>query len=177
MKLNGLVQRGLRRLWRSLTRLPPLNSALTLLLVAFATAALMATVGFAGGLYHFAPAPLTGMLSRLATALVAPALGEEIVFRGLLIPDRDEAPRPWRPLAVMTAVFVAWHVFEAFVLLPKSRPLFLRADFLGCAAILGLGCGYIRWSSGSLWPAIALHWLVVAAWQNAFGGPALEALR
>ena len=46
-----------------------------------------------------------------------------------------------------------------------------------CAATLGLGCALIRWRTGSLWPAVALHWLVVVTWQTLLGGPGLDALR
>jgi predicted Abi (CAAX) family protease len=28
----------------------------------------------------------------------------------------------------------------------------------------------LRWRTGSLWPAVLLHWLEVAGWQIWFGG-------
>lgn len=135
----------------------------------------MLAIGFAGGLYHLTPVA-GGLPGRLLTVLVAPALGEELVFRGLLTPSRAEQPNPWRALAVACIVFTLWHVVEALVLLPKAAGLFLRPDFLACAAVLGIGCGLVRWRSGSLWPAVALHWLAVVAWQTWLGGPDLKAL-
>ena len=102
--------------------------------------------------------------------LIAPAIGEEACFRGLLVPGRSETRRPWIALAVMTAIFVLWHVVEAKTFLPAAAAMFVRPDFLVCAAILGLGCGVIRWRTGSLWPGVGLHWLMVTVWQTWLGG-------
>jgi predicted Abi (CAAX) family protease len=131
----------------------------------------MAAVGFSTGFYALQPAHTQGLALRLLVVLVAPGLGEELPFRGLLIPGRDESPRPpWATFVVVTAVFTAWHVVEAYTTMAAARPMFLRPDFLTCSAILGLGCAVIRWRTGSLWPAVALHWLVVVVWQTWLGG-------
>ncbi len=58
-----------------------------------------------------------------------------------------------------------------------AAPIFLRADFLACAAILGAGCAIIRWRTASLWPAVILHWLMVVVWQTWLGGAGVGALR
>ena len=136
----------------------------------------MAAVGFAGGLYRLTPMS-AGWPLAWVVPFFAPSLGEEMVFRGLAIPDRQETTRPCLTLASVTVVFTAWHAVEAMTFLPKAEPLFLRPDFLACAAMLGLGCGLMRWRTGSLWPAVLLHWLVVLVWQTWLGGPGLEALR
>lgn len=141
------------------------------------TLAAMAAVGFAGGLYRLGPPQFIGLPMRLATVLIAPALGEEAVFRGLLVPGRDETRRPWLAIGLVTLVFTLWHAVEATTFLPKAAPIFLRPDFLACAAILGLDAALIRWRTSSLWPAVGLHWLVVVIWQTWLGGPGLEALR
>jgi predicted Abi (CAAX) family protease len=112
---------------------------------------------------------------RLLTVLIAPAIGEEAFFRGLLIPARAETRTPARDLAVATGIFTLWHVFEAKTFLPAAARMFTRPDFLGCAAILGLGCGVIRQRTGSIWPGVALHWLMVTLWQTWLGGFVLEA--
>ena len=137
----------------------------------------MAAIGFSHGLYRLTTPQLAGLSQRAATALFAPALGEEALFRGPFIPGRSEVGRPWLAIALVTLAFTLWHVVEATTFLPKAAPIFLRADFLACAAALGLGAGVIRWRTGSLWPAVALHWLVVMVWQTWLGGPGLEALR
>jgi predicted Abi (CAAX) family protease len=139
-----------------------------------ATLAAMAAVGFSSGLYAIGPARTQGLPLRLLSVLIAPAIGEEAVFRGLMIPGRDQTRRPWRDLAVATGIFTLWHVAEAETFLPAARPMFLRPDFLTCAAILGLGCGVMRQRTSSIWPGVGLHWLMVNLWQTWLGGFVLE---
>ncbi|MDB5480122.1 MAG: family intrarane metalloprotease [Caulobacteraceae bacterium] len=127
-------------------------------------------LGFSSGLYALHAANLNGMPIRLLTVLVAPAFGEEAVFRGLLIPSRSEADRPALQIIVATTVFIAWHLVEAKLILPQAATLFERPDFLACAGLVGFGCAVIRWRTGSLWPAVALHWLMVTIWQTWLGG-------
>lgn len=159
----------LRRLRRSLTTLPDARGWALCALVAAVTGGLMAAIGFSTGLYAPTPA-VPGLPLRLLTVLFAPALGEEIPFRGLLIPGRDEARRsPWVAIAVSTALYVAWHPLEALTFLPQAG-MFLRPDFLACTAILGLGCALMRWRTGSLWPAVILHGGFVVVWQTWLGG-------
>lgn len=158
----------LRRLTLSLNTLPsPRGWALCAAVVAV-TGALMAAIGFSTGLYALTPtAP--GLPLRLLTLLFVPALGEEIPFRGLLVPGRDEAERPWLAIAISTALYVAWHPLETLTFLPHAT-MFLRPDFLACTAILGLACAVMRWRTGSLWPAVLLHGGFVVVWQTWLGG-------
>ncbi len=107
---------------------------------------------------------------RLASVMCVPAFSEELVFRGLLIPDKGELRRPILWISLATLVFVAWHIFEALVLLPGAT-LFLKPVFLMCVGILGTGCALMRYRTGSIWPAVLLHGLLVWTWQVFFGGP------
>lgn len=158
----------LRRLRRSLTTLPDARGWALCGGVAAITGGLMAAIGFSTGLYALTPtAP--GLPLRLLVVLFVPALGEEIPFRGLLVPGRDEAARPWPAIAISTALYVAWHPLEALTFLPQGA-MFLRPDFLACTAILGLGCALMRWRTGSLWPAVILHGGFVVVWQTWLGG-------
>ena len=165
-----------RRLWGSLANLPDAGGWRFSALVGAAVLAAMATVGFSGGLYRLAPASLGGLPLRLVSVFFVPALSEEAAFRGLLVPDRSETARPLAAILIVTAVFTAWHVVET-LFLRHAAPVFLRVDFLACAAILGAGCAVIRWRTGSLWPAVMLHWLVVVVGQTWLGEPGLEALK
>jgi predicted Abi (CAAX) family protease len=168
-----------RRFWRALASLPDAGGWRFSASVGGLALAAMAAVGFSGGLYRFAPASLAGLPLRLVSVFFVPALSEEAVFRGLLAPDRSETPCPSAaivPIAVTTAIFTGWHVVET-LFLRHAAPVFLRGDFLACAAILGAGCAVIRWRTASLWPAVALHWLVVMVWQTWLGGPGIEALQ
>jgi predicted Abi (CAAX) family protease len=40
----------------------------------------------------------------------------------------------------------------------------------------GTGCALMRYRTGSIWPAVILHGLLVWAWQVFFGGPDIERL-
>jgi len=157
----------LQRLVRSLTTLPTARGWALCGGVGLVVGALMAALGFATGLYALTPTA-SGLPLRLLTVLFVPALGEEIPFRGLLVPG-PEAKRPWPAIAIATALYVAWHPLEALTFLPHAT-MFLRPDFLICTAILGLGCAVMRWRTGSLWPAVLLHGGFVVVWQTWLGG-------
>ncbi|MFI4975457.1 MAG: type II CAAX prenyl endopeptidase Rce1 family protein [Caulobacterales bacterium] len=174
--IRAVVMAALRRLWRSLATLPSLAGWRFAAVAAGATLAAMAAVGFSGGLYSLGRPDMAGLPLRLVSVIFIPALGEEAGFRGLLIPDRSESSRPWIVIGLVTTLFTLWHVIET-LFLPGAARVFLRPDFLACAAILGLGCALIRWRTSSIWPAVALHWLVVVVWQTFLGGPGLDALR
>jgi predicted Abi (CAAX) family protease len=134
------------------------------------TLAAVGVVGFSSGLYALHRANLAGLPVRLLTVLIAPAFAEEAVFRGLMIPSREETKTPMPAILAGTTVFVAWHLVEAIFILPQAAALFERPDFLTCAGFVGLGCAAVRWRTGSLWPAVALHWLMVTIWQTWLGG-------
>jgi len=157
----------LQRLARSLTTLPTARGWALCGGVALVVGTLMAALGFATGLYALTPTT-PGLPLRLLTVLFVPALGEEIPFRGLLVPG-PEARRPYAAIAISTALYVAWHRLEALTFLPHAT-MFLRPDFLACTAILGLGCAVMRWRTGSLWPAVLLHGGFVVVWQTWLGG-------
>jgi predicted Abi (CAAX) family protease len=172
--MDELIPSSKARLLRSLTTSPDLAGWMFAAGVGLVTLSIMGGLGFATGLYALTPPRTVGVVGRALTVLFVPALGEEAVFRGLLIPDRTETDRPWPWFALMTGAFVLWHVAEGTTFLSGAKALFLRWDFLACAAILGLGCGITRWRTGSLWPAVGLHWLMVMIWQTDLGGLTLD---
>jgi uncharacterized protein len=135
----------------------------------------MAAIGLSTGLYQAGPADLSLLPMTLLTVFFVPALGEEAVFRGLLSPGPGQT-RPWSAIAVSTLLYVLWHPFEGFTVLPGARDLFSRPDFLLVTTLLGLACALTRWRTGSLWPAVILHWAAVVVWKTWLGGPALESL-
>jgi predicted Abi (CAAX) family protease len=157
-----------QRIARACATLPRPRDGLELLLAAI----VMATLGASArtGLLHWSPQPAPDLAVLAVRALFIPALGEELVFRAALMPGRHEGARPLPWIALSVVLFTAWHVMES-TFLPGAAAAFLRADFLALAAVLGLLCALLRWRSGSIWTAVALHWLVVVAWQGWFGGP------
>ena len=128
---------------------------------------MIAAVAFPAAMVHWQPA-FAGWPLRLATVMVAPAFTEELMFRGLLIPPRGESGHSGRSIAVSLVLFVLWHAVEALTFLPGAH-LFLTLPFLACALILGATCAWMRYGTGSLWPAVVFHGVTVFLWQAAFG--------
>lgn len=162
------------RLLTSLATLPSPRGWLFCLAVSAVTLATMAVIGFATGLYHLTPTQ-PGLPLRMLVVFFIPALGEEIPFRGLLTPGPNESSRPRLEIATSTALYTVWHVFEAVTFLKSAASVFLRPDFLLCCAVLGLGCAVTKRVTGSIWPAVILHWALVVVWQTWLGG--VSALR
>ena len=142
--------------------------------VGLPTLAAMAAIGLATGLYALGPGDLAALPLTLLTVLFIPAIGEEAVFRGLMVPSRPQ--RPALPIAVSTALYVLWHPLEGWSFLPGARELFSRPDFLLVTSLLGLACAVTRWRTGSIWPAVLLHWAAVVVWKTWLGGPSLDSL-
>ena len=144
------------------------------LVIAAAGLGLVAAIGFCGGLLVWQP-HVDGWPVRLLSVMFVPALSEEAVFRGLLIPTMGETKRPVLWIGSGVAAFILWHVAEAKTFLPGAH-LFLTPIFLACAGVLGLTCALIRYRSGSVWPCVLVHGLAVFAWQVFLGGPDVKAL-
>jgi membrane protease YdiL (CAAX protease family) len=75
---------------------------------------------------------------------VFPAITEEIGFRGLLQHWLQVAIKPWRALALAAFLFAVVHL--SVITLPY---LF----------VVGLLLGWTKWKTGSLYPAILIHFL------------------
>lgn len=119
------------------------------------------------GLARWTPQTDLGFIvPTAAMLLVAPALLEELLFRGLLVGSGSSASA-----ILSVAAFVAWHPLQAVTIGPPWAALFLDPAFLCGVALLGVALVFLRLRSGSLWPSIILHWLVVAGWKFLFGGP------
>lgn len=164
------VRRYLDRVRRSLTTWPTACGWTLAAMVGAVALVAELGIGLWGGFLRPTPGDWSVLPMTLALAVLVPSLGEELVFRGLLTPGREEGDSAARAILPSTALFVLWHVFEALTFMPAAAPVFLRADFLATTAVLGLACGWLRWRTGSLWPAVLLHWLEVAGWQIWFGG-------
>jgi predicted Abi (CAAX) family protease len=166
---------AVRRLSRSLTTLPDGHAWRFSVIVGGVAAAAMTVVGFPFHLLHIEQTDISALPLRCLRVLFVPALAEEMFFRGLLVKDRSETSNPWVSATLATVLFVAWHGIET-LFLHHAAPIFLRTDFLVCAAVLGAACAIMRWRSASLWPAVIFHWLVVVTWQTWLGGPGFQAL-
>ncbi|HWE44533.1 MAG TPA: CPBP family glutamic-type intramembrane protease [Caulobacteraceae bacterium] len=167
----GVIASSAARLKRAVTTVPKSRDWIELLAVTTLVGAVAVPLGLKTGLLHYEPrSPRVIALSALIVILI-PALGEELPFRGLMIPDRSETKRALWPILISTALFTCWHVVET-QWQPKERALFTRPDFLAWAAWLGLWCAILRRRSGSIWSGVVLHWVTVAGWIGWLGGPA-----
>jgi predicted Abi (CAAX) family protease len=133
--------------------------------------ALIGVIAWVGGLAHFHPVPLGMVWLRTALlVIVIPSLAEELVFRGLLVPRPDQDFPAWRAIATI-ALFVGWHPFQALTFGPPWSALFLAPPFLGAVVVLGVTLTAIYRKTGSVWPCVAVHWVLVASWKLLFSGP------
>jgi predicted Abi (CAAX) family protease len=118
--------------------------------------------------------PFLRRLMPRAGRWLLPAFGEELVFRGLLLPSALDgvaplALLPWMALSV--GLFVAWRGVRGQLLSSSQRGSGLQDPrVLVQTALLGLACSLIYSASGSLWWAVLLHWLAVVAWRHGLGG-------
>lgn len=160
---------------------PPLGAPLAYaLLVLLVYGALALALGLASGFLR-TPRPWgglrradwPGLLGRAAGLLVLPALVEELIFRGLLLPH----PLEGMPLAAMAAwgalsvgLFVLYHPLAARLWYPEGRAVSDDPRFLLQCTLLGAACGLVYGLTGSLWSAVGLHWLAVVVWLECLGG-------
>lgn len=170
-----MIGQAAARLKRAVSAMPGPRDLVELLIAGAALGALGLMLSPASDLLHWSPRGGTEIFVIAALAFFVPALGEEIVFRSLLIPDRTEAPRALVWIVASILLFVAWHAVET-LWLAGARVIFLRIDFLTLAAMLGLACAILRRRSGSIWTAVLLHWAAAVTWIGFLGGPGLGEL-
>ena len=102
-------------------------------------------LGLALGLFRWDSGWPTSALLVFAIANLIAVAAEELLFRGLL------QQHLLRPLG-------AFHAWWITAVLFGLAHLPFSAEFALIATIAGLGYGYVAWQTGSLWPAIGLHW-------------------
>src|SRR5262245_12131511 len=96
-----------------------------------------AKLGEIEGMFLNAP-----LWQALAVICLAPAICEELAFRGFILSGLRQSGRDWTAIIITSAVFGLAHG-----ILQQS---------LG-AAVIGVVIGFIAVKSGSLWPGVAYH--------------------
>ncbi|MEO0448417.1 MAG: CPBP family glutamic-type intramembrane protease, partial [Verrucomicrobiota bacterium] len=162
----------LRRGWALPQAIPPTE---LLLAMGMFTGGILA-FGLGTGFLSWKLTDLSGreFVQAVVILFVFPGIAEEFVFRGLLLPARGERGKsgfPWWLLAGNVVVFALWHVVNAWAFFPDARPVFWDARFLVLAGWLGAACAWLYLRSGSLYPAIFLHWITVVLWKAFLDGP------
>lgn len=181
---SGVAARLLDRLRRSLR--PPSRRGWAETLLAFIVyGALVAYPAQAAGLLELgAPGSFTGPMAGWAAwtplrVLIVPGLLEELAFRVLPNPHRDEpaSRRRVSGAAVLSLLaYVLAHPLAGLVR-PGAREVMLDPVFLAATGVLGALCWGLYRRSGSLFPPVALHAAVVTVWlanggTNALNSPA-----
>ncbi len=130
-------------------------------------------IGFSSGLLQWNIIKTKMVFILPITLFFFPSLFEEILFRGLLIPNnagQQGKKRMLFYLLISTVLFVVWHPINALTLNPAAQSVFLNPFFLLITALLGVTCGISYIVSRSLWIPVIIHWLTVVAWVIFLGG-------
>jgi len=131
-----------------------------------------------GGFLHWRPDFGPDLVVLALVALVFPAFAEEVVFRAALLKPPSDGATRLGPAALSALLFAAWHPLQAWLLCryaacPEWHGLAWNGWFLAACAALGFACARLVLATRSIWPAVALHWLVIVAWKALFDGPGL----
>lgn len=174
---RGQVARLLRRFWwrlRTAFTWPPQREWLAAAAVLVVFIALAVPIASRAGLIVLSWPPALDALGLMPLrVLLLPALLEEVLFRVLPNPHPSEFAgrvRVWTSAALSLAAYVLLHPLGN--LLSAGQAPFTAPAFLLLVALLGSACLLLYRRSGSLWPPLMLHWLVVTGWL-AFGGRGL----
>lgn len=183
--LTRMIARIFRRLRRSLLTFPNLGGWLDTATVTLLFGCIAVVVGFTVGLIHLplptelsrealapdvllAEAVPSNMLAFAGAAFFVPVLLEELVFRVLLLPRREERLPRWRKWswsALALGAFVAWYPLSAKYLFPIAQSVFQQPSFLILITLLGLGATVLYRRTGSVWTAVTFHWLTILGWK------------
>jgi uncharacterized protein len=126
---------------------------------------LIAFLAWVGGFLNSAPRYGDGnFMATLAISFFVPPLAEEIIFRGLLLSAAWRLTKRYAAWVTVIA-FTLWHPFQAVAFGFAGSEVFLNPAFIIATFILGMVLSHVRIITRSLWPAIFLHWFVVACWK------------
>lgn len=164
--------RRLRGLAAGLTSLPDGRAWAESGAWALGLLAVAAPLAWAGDLLPAGAAPAPSVRTLLEP-FVVPALLEESLFRGLLLPHPTVSGLPARRRAgwwvASLALYVAAHPLTAALLRPSARGVFDAPAFLLEATLLGVTTTVLYERTGSLWPGVLLHGALVASWLSLGG--------
>lgn len=106
-----------------------------------------------------------------AWSFLMPGISEELFFRVLLLPHPTEKASLgslWLSGCISLFVFLVYHPLNVFAV--GHDKTFREPVFLLLAALLGVVCTISYWQSGSIWPPVVIHWLIVVVWLLLLGG-------
>jgi predicted Abi (CAAX) family protease len=174
-----ILSKVVLRFWSGMTTFPKSMGWLSSLGLLLAYGLIALGFGWKTGLLRFdnqfkgswlQEIPFVGQLFFL------PALIEEFLFRMLLIPHPIETAVfidivKWSLISL--GAFIVYHPLNALTLYPVGKPTFWDWRFLTLAGLLGAVCSIAYYNTGSIWPSVFIHWIVVVGWVKVFGGKRL----
>ena len=176
--MRSVATERVKDLRDALTTMPETRTWLACALVFALFVACAAPIGLLSGFLRPA-VPRLSAKDVVVTAIlifVQPALVEEVVFRGLLLP-RDARSVRGRPLLAMTGgalvIYVVSHPINAMLFRPEVLYVFDNPVYLVLATLLGIACTVAYFISKSMWPPVVIHWITVLTWLWFLGGRTL----
>lgn len=158
--------RRLRVLFRTVPPLALWARLLGLMLALLAASWLLDRLGLAPWRVDWAFLLGFGAVAGLGTALA-----EETVFRAVLLRPPPAGASGFGASALSAILFALWHPFQTFLYHPLWEAHAWAWWFLIGTGLLGFACARLTLATRSIWPAIALHWLVAMGWKTLYGIP------
>ncbi len=158
----------------AVSTIPDRTDWLITVLVVVAYSAIALPIGFWSGFLKVDPQTRRRTIIGVTVGcLFSPGISEEIWFRVLILPHKQENASGltlgfWVSLSL--ALFIVYHPLNGLTFYPVGRSTFLNPVFLLLAALLGVACSIAYLQSGSVWPAVLIHWLAVTVWLLLLGG-------
>jgi CAAX protease family protein len=176
--IRSFADQRLDDLRRALTTLPAARTWLTCASVYAIFLVVAAPIGLVSGLLR-PDMPHLAWQNGILTAVlifIQPALLEEVLFRGLMLPRERRSLTRGRVVLVAAAaltLYVASHPLNARLFRPEMLGVFASPVYLILVTLLGLACTATYFISRSIWPPVAIHWMTVMMWLWFLGGGAL----
>jgi predicted Abi (CAAX) family protease len=163
-----------RRLTHAFSTIPDFTDWLVVALLVLVYSAIALPIGFSSGFLKVDVQTSGPIIAGvLASCLLSPGLTEEVFFRVLILPHAFENASGlmlWFWGCLSLVLFVVYHPLNALTFYPVGRSTFMNPVFLLLAAVLGVACSIAYLQSGSIWPAVVIHWLGVTVWLLLLGG-------
>jgi predicted Abi (CAAX) family protease len=163
-----------RRVSMAFLTIPDFSDGLVAVMLVLVYTAIALPVGFWSGFLKIDVQTSQRIIfGVLIGCLLTPGITEEILFRVLMLPHPEENASGlmlWFWGCGSLALFLVYHPLNALTFYPVGRSTFRNPVFLLLAAVLGAACTIAYLQSGSLWPPVAIHWLVVTVWLLLLGG-------
>ncbi|ALF54884.1 hypothetical protein ACX27_21950 [Nostoc piscinale CENA21] len=115
----------------------------------------------------------TEVISILVNRFLFPCFAEELIFRVLLLPEKNSYAPITTQLFLGIASLIAYvvsHPLNATLFYKKALGIFTNQFFLFSTAILGITCTLAYVTSGSIWTPTTIHWITIISWLLALGG-------